>query len=444
MKKAFLLFLTASTFGFAQDIEIINPKGGFKELDLTKPTFSTQPEAIPAENGTYSFTHYMGVFCEFKETGESGELAQYLNVTNGVVGIFKEDLAKWMPDAANQGEGTMDFWAILPSMTQRMYLKSPDVGRVVMQMSADDPHSNGPYTTQMARFDSRNLGEIFWRNAKKQKTITVPAHLLENNRMPLTLDVYNYKSEEGPIQILMKDLGPAEGKFAPLKKIYAATGMGGLGYVLNPFNNRVHLIFSITTDGGNSGCRLYALQPKVKKFSGAGYKPVGDMVASAMEMAKNEKNQNYEQNLAEILAEEEDTQLRELLKEQAELQYKMSNRHSDNVIGGAMLNDLNEMNRATLNAVMDVETNYQMNDVELRIQLRRRQIELSNDPSPEQRTRLNKEVNCLNKQRQLWANHRTDALKLKEKIKNLEQYEQLEKMGVLMADYQQRAARLCP
>jgi hypothetical protein len=436
--------LAATTFGFAQDIEIIHPKGGVKELDLTKPKFTTQPEPIPAENGTYRFTHYMGVFCETGQTGESGELIQYLNVSNGVVGVFPEDLAKWMPDAGNQAEGKMDFWAILPSMTQRMYLKAPDVGKVVMQMSADDPHSNGSYTTQMARFDAANQGEIFWLNAKKHKTVTLPAHLLENNRTPLTLDVYNYQSEEGPVQILMKDLGPAEGKFAPLKKIYAATGMGGLGYALNPLNNRVYLLFSITKDKGAVGCRLFTLQPKVKTFSGAGYKPIGDMVADAMKSSKNERNLNYEQDLAETLAEEEDTQIRGLLKEKADLQRKITNQHSDQVTGGAMLNDMTEMNRATLNAVMDVESNYQLNDVELRIQLRRRQIELSNDPSPEQRTQLNKQVNCLNKQRQLWANHRTDALKLKEKIKNLEQYEQLEKMGALMADYQQRAVRLCP
>ena len=169
MKKTLLLLLTASTFGFTQDIELINPKKGFKELDLRKPNFNTQPELIPAENGTYSFTHYMGVCCEDSKTGESGELAQYLNVTNGVVGIFKENLAKWMPDAANQSEGQMDFWAILPSMTQRIYLKSPDMGKLVMQMSADDPHSNGSYTTQMARFDSRNLGRFFGETPKNTK-----------------------------------------------------------------------------------------------------------------------------------------------------------------------------------------------------------------------------------------------------------------------------------
>lgn len=216
-----------------------------------------------------------------------------------------------------------------------------------------------------------------------------------------------------------------------------------MGYILNSLNNHVHLIFSITGDGGNTGCRLYALQPKVKTFSGAGYKLVGDIVAPTLEAAKNEKNQNYEQDLAETLAEEEDVQIRGLLKEKADLQRKMTDKHSDNVIGGAMLNDLNEMNRATLNAVMDVETNYQLNDVELRIQLRRRQIDLSNEPSPELRTQLNKQINCLTKQRQLWANHCTDALKLKAKIKNLEQYEQLEKMGALMADYQQRSMALC-
>lgn len=426
---------------FAQDIEIINPKGGFKELDLTKPKFNAQPEPIPAEKGTYRFTHYMGVFCETGQAGESGELIQYLNVSNGVVGIFPEDLAKWMPDA-EQAEGKMDFWTILPSMTQRMYLNSPEMGKMVMQISTDDPHSNGPYTTQMARFDAANQGEIFWRNAKKQKIVTLPAHLLENNRTPLTLDVYNYKSEEGPVQILMKDLGPAEGKFAPLKKIYAATGMGGLGYVLNPLNNHVYLLFSVSD--GSSGCRLFSLKPQVKTFSGAGYKPMGDMVTDAMQASKKEENQNYDQDLAETLDAEEDAQIRALLKQQADLTRKISNQHADNVAGGAMLNDLTEINRASLNAALDIDNIYKTNDIELQIQIRRRQIELSNDPGPEQSTRINKEINCLNAQRQLWANYRTDGLKLKEKIKNLPSYEQLEKMGVLMADYQERAMRLCP
>lgn len=54
-----------------------------------------------------------------------------------------------------------------------------------------------------------------------------------------------------------------------------------------------------------------------------------------------------------------------------------------------MLNDISEMNRATMTAAMDTEHLYKITDLDLRIKIRRRQIELSNDPAPEQRAQIN-------------------------------------------------------
>ena len=258
MKKTLSIFsIWALSFNsFSQKIEIIKLDKGFKEIDFTKPKFNAKPDPIPVQNGIYKFTHYLGVVCSDDVTGDRGELYQYLNISNGTVGFFGEDIIKMMPEANQNEEDKMDFWAILPSKNQRMFINSKKNGKMVMQMSAGD----GTNTTISARFDAWNESDIFWKNAKKIKTVTLPAHLIEGSKASIALDVYDFMSEEnGRVQVAMKDLGTAEGQYAPLKKIYAAVGMGGIGYVLNPFNNHVYLVFSIGTYVNTKGCRLFSL-----------------------------------------------------------------------------------------------------------------------------------------------------------------------------------------
>ncbi|MBC8151272.1 MAG: hypothetical protein H7Z72_00005, partial [Bacteroidetes bacterium] len=119
-----MLGLTALTASQAQNIEIIRPERTGKDITLTRPTFSARPEAVPAENGLYRFTHYLVVVCNDDQTGEGGEISQYLNINNGLIGFFPDNMLTMTKGQLPTGEGAMDFWAILPSMTQRMFIKS--------------------------------------------------------------------------------------------------------------------------------------------------------------------------------------------------------------------------------------------------------------------------------------------------------------------------------
>ncbi|MER0437893.1 hypothetical protein [Emticicia sp. W12TSBA100-4] len=447
MKKIFCLLAALLFLGKlqAQDIEILDISKGFKEIDFTKPSFNLKPDPIPKEGDTYKTTHYLVVYCSDGE-GESGLIHQYINMTNGVVGIPKELLRQWETGTESmEGVENLHYWAILPSMNQRMYVDTPDMGKIVMGMTAGD----GTQTTTMARFDAYMQGEIFWTSAKKIKTKTFPKGAFitsANNEAPaVTADVYEFNSEEGKVHIYLKDLGEASGQFAPIKSTFAATGMGGMGWVYNKRNNHVYLVMQILkADNLQYGCRIVEFYPKKHTFSGAGYKPMGDIMLQKVQESHKENNTAIDENLSQELENEEDAQLKALLKEKAQIEKELQKKTMENMSNAALLNDASEITRSTFEMAMNGDFMYKTLDIDLRIEARKIQIELNREGiTADERRELNKKLNCNTKQRQLWANYRDEAKKLKEKVKGLEQYEQMEKFTALMSDYQQRSLSLC-
>jgi hypothetical protein len=443
MKKAPLLLYLISALGFSQKIEIIKNDKGFKEIDFTKPKFNLTAEPVPKANGTYQMTHLMEVVCDDNSTGESGSMLQYINITNGVVGITSDLLKRWEGNKESiEGIENLHYWAILPNMTQRMFVTAPETGKTLIEMTAGDGMNN----MTMARFDAKNLGDIFWTTAKKIKSVPLPKKLIETGKMTegnMMLDVYEYVDDEGKVQIWLKDLGIAEGQYAALKNNYAVTGLGGTGWILNRRNNHVYLVFQVNDGDNTKGCRLTALYPKPHSFSGAGYKPMGDMMLGKIKENQQEENNSIDSDLAEKLRDEKDLQLIALYKEKAKIEKDFHTKVMESNANAALLNDASEITRSTAEFATNPETMYKMADIELRIKAREIEIQLNETQDPDLRTRLNKDLNCNRKQQNLWLNYRTDAKKLKEKMKGLEQYEQMEKMGVLMADYQQRLLTLC-
>lgn len=447
MKKIFCLLASLLFIGKmqAQDIEILDVSKGFKEIDFTKPSFNLKPDPIPKEGDTYKTTHYLVVFCSDGE-GESGLIHQYINMTNGVVGIPKELLRQWETGTESmEGVENLHYWAILPSMNQRMYVDTPDMGKIVMGMTAGD----GTQTTTMARFDAYMQGEIFWTSAKKIKTKTFPKGTFvtsANNDTPvITADVYEFNSEEGKVHIYLKDLGEASGQFAPIKSTYAATGMGGMGWVYNKRNNHVYLVLQILKANNTQyGCRIVEFYPKKHTFSGAGYKPMGDIMLQKVQESHEENNTAIDENLAQELENEEDAQLKALLKEKVQIEKELQKKTMENMSNAALLNDASEITRSTFEMAMNGEFMYKTLDIDLRIEARKIQIELNREGiTAEERRELNKKLNCNTKQRQLWANYRDEAKKLKEKVKGLEQYEQMEKFTALMTKYQEMSMSIC-
>lgn len=447
MKKIFCLLASLLFLGKiqAQDIEVLDVSKGFKEIDFTKPSFNLKPDPIPKSSESYKTTHYLVVFCSDGE-GESGLIHQYINMTNGVVGIPKELLRKWETATENMSEAKgLDYWTILPSMNQRMYVNTPDMGKIVMEMTAGD----GNQTTTMARFDAYMQGDIFWTSAKKIKTKNFPKGAFitsANNEAPaITADVYEFNSEEGKVHIYLNDLGEASGQFAPIKSTFAATGMGGMGWVYNKRNNHVYLVMQILRpDNPQNGCRIVEFYPKKHTFSGDGYKPMGDIMLDKMQENHAETFNTIDENLAQELENEDDAQLKVLLKEKAQIEKELQQKTMENMSNAALLNDASEITRSTFEMAMNGDFMYKTLDIDLRIEARRIQIELNKDGiSEEERRELNKKLNCTNKQRQLWANYRDDAKKLKEKVKGLEQYEQMEKFTALMTKYQEMSITLC-
>ena len=434
MKYYLLLLLASLSLGVAaQKIEIIRPERGVKEITLTPPRQAAKPDPLPEQNGTYRFTHQLGVVCE--AGGEQVELIQYLNVTNGLGGIFSEDMDKIAPMSA---EGRLDFWGFLPNGTQRMYMQTAEQGKVVMQQSGTDPHTGGYYSLTAARFDDYNSGQLFWQNAKKAQTLTLPAHLLDNNTEPLRLDVYNYKSEEGAIQILMRDLGPASGSWNTLNQIHAATVLGGLGYVYNPQNKHVYLIFSHTN--GADGCRLFSLKSLNKSFSGAGYKPVGDLMLDKLAESQREMEEERATQQREIEA-EEDATLRELLQKQAAVQAKVEKKVMDVVANAALMNDMADLSGMSVS----IDDQYQLADLELQIEARRLQLQLNDLTDPETRQEVQKKIACTGQQRQLWRNYRDQINALRKKYQNPDtNSEYFEKLGQASEQFTEQMLRACP
>ncbi len=445
MEKTLLILLTflMSVKVFAQKIEIIKNDKGFKEIDFTKPKFTLRAEPVPKANGTYQMTHLMEVVCDDNTTGESGSMVQYINITNGVVGITSDLLKRWEGNKESiEGMENLHYWAILPNMTQRMFMTAPETGKTLMEMTAGDGMNN----MTMARFDAKNLGEIFWTTAKKIKSVPIPKKLIETGKMTegsMMLDVYEYVGDEGKVQIWLKDLGIAEGQYAPLKDNYAVTGLGGAGWILNRRNNHVYLVFQVNDAANTKGCRLTALYPKSHSFSGAGYKPIGDMMMGKIQENHQEKTNEIDQKLADEIQDEKDLQLIALYKEKAKIDKELQENVMKANANAAMLNDMSEITRSTTDFALNPEMTYKMADIELRIKARRIEIELNETQDPTLRGRLNKDLNCNRKQQTLWANYRMDAQKLKEKMKGLDQHEQMEKMATLMTDYQQRILQVC-
>ncbi|MDZ7896911.1 MAG: hypothetical protein U5N85_02625 [Arcicella sp.] len=136
MKKLSCLLCFISTIGFSQNIEIIKNEKGFKEIDFTKPKFNLKAEPVPKANGTYQMTHLMEVVCD-DNTGESGTIVQYINITNGVVGITSDLLKRWEGNKESiEGIENLHYWAILPTMTQRMFTTAPETGKTLIEMTA--------------------------------------------------------------------------------------------------------------------------------------------------------------------------------------------------------------------------------------------------------------------------------------------------------------------
>jgi hypothetical protein len=298
----------------------------------------------------------------------------------------------------------------------------------------------------MARFDAKNLGDIFWTTAKKIKSVPLPKKLIETGKMTegnMMLDVYEYVGDEGKVQIWLKDLGVAEGQYAPLKSNYAATGLGGAGWILNKRNNHVYLVFQVNDAANTKGCRLTALYPKPHNFSGAGYKPMGDIMMGKIKEIHQEKTNEIDQNLAEELQDEKDLQLKALYKEKANIDKELQTKVMESNANAAMFNDASEITRGTADIALNVEMTYKMADIDLRIKARTLEIALNETQDPTLRARLNKDLNCNRKQQTMWLNYRKEGKQLIEKIKGLEQYEKVEKMAALQQKYQENILRLC-
>ncbi|MEZ0607235.1 hypothetical protein ACAW74_01910 [Fibrella sp. WM1] len=439
------LWLTTLPVTQAQRIEIIKPERTGKDIVLTRPTFSARPEAIPAENGLYRFTHYLVVACNDDQSGEGGEVSQYLNINNGLIGFFPDNLLTMTKGQLPTGDGEIDFWAILPSMTQRMFIKSPERGKMLVQMTAGD----GMQTTTTARFDAWNQGDMFWRTAKVIKKTTLPARLIEGNAKPIPVEIYEATGPEGRVNVWLIDLGLATGQYAPLKTNHAAVGMGGIGLLMNHFNKHVYLVFQVNDVPNTKGCRLVTFYPKARQFSGAGYKPFGDLMLDKLADAQREQQKEQAEQLAAD-DEETDAQLRELRRQARELGAAMQKKVADGATNAAMLNDLSEVNRTTMAMATNVDDQYKMADIELKIARRRLEIELDqmredSDPEAEKRRRaIREKMRCGEQQRVLWQEHRQNAAKLKKQFEGREtDYDCQEKMGQLSTRFYTRLAQVC-
>ncbi|MBC8152179.1 MAG: hypothetical protein H7Z72_04650 [Bacteroidetes bacterium] len=250
------------------------------------------------------------------------------------------------------------------------------------------------------------------------------------------------------MNVWLVDLGLATGQYAPLKTNHAVVGMGGIGLLMNHNNKHVYLVFQVNDVPNTKGCRLLTFYPKTRQFSGAGYKPFGDLMLDKMAEAQREQQQTQaKQTVAE---EEEDAQLRELMRQGRELGAAMQKKAADGATNAAMLNDLSEVSRNTASMAADVEDQYKMADSELKISQRRLEIELDrmredSGPEAEKRRRaIREKMRCGEQQRVLWQEHRQHAARLKKQFQGREtDYEYMEKLGELSTRFYTRLTQVC-
>jgi len=441
MKK--LLFLLLPLTAFGQKIAVETNMPGPAEIVLTRPTFSAKPEPIPAENGLYRFTHFMSVSCKDATTGETVKLDQYININNGVVGLFGDDIARAMPDAVSSAEGKLDFWAILPNMTQRMFVDGKESGKVLMQMTAGD----GMQTTTMARFDAWNEGEMFWKTAKKTYESKAPDKTTGKQTSIGTYAIYEFNGPEGKAFVSLKDLGPATGQYAPLTNIYSAVGMGGQGLILNDKTKHIHLVFIITDATRQSGCQLLVFKPKPRQFSGAGYKTMGDMMMPGLAQSQREQQQAMQQQQADD-NQEEDAQLRALLAQKRKLMNELQQKAMDGMANAAMFNDVAEISRTANKMAAETDNEYRLANIELSIEERRLQIQLNDmqgEGAAEQRARIRRKMAGIPRQRDIYTRQRSELNALKKKYPKPEDaYDYMEKAGAVKARYMIELTQSCP
>lgn len=441
MNKLFFFLLPLTTFG--QKIQVEKATAGPHEITLTRPAFSARPEPVPAENGLYRFTHFMAVECTDAASGETIQLNQYININNGVVGIFGDDIAKVIPEAASSAGGKFDYWAILPNMTQRYFITSPETGKMMMQHTAGD----GMRTKTMARFDAWNEGELFWQSAKKVYEGTNSDKTTGKQSTLGTYAIYEANGPEGKVFMSLKDLGPATGQYAPLTRIYSAVGMGGQGLILNDKTKHIHLVFTISDATRQSGCRLTAFYPKTRQFSGAGYKAMGDMLLPKLSDRQREQQQAQQQQQAED-NQEEDTQLRALLAQQRKLQAELQKKAMDGMTNAALFNDVAEISRTANRIATETDNEYHLANIQLSIDERRLQIQLNNmqgEGAAEERARIRRKMACIPRQRDIYTRQRSELNALRKKYPLTDGgFQYIEKAGEVKARYMNELIQSCP
>jgi hypothetical protein len=179
----------------------------------------------------------------------------------------------------------------------------------------------------------------------------------------------------------------------------------------------VYLVIGVSN--ATSGCRLTALRREAKTVSGAGYKPMGDLLLGQIKNRQAEEQAEQTEAQAEI-SKEEDATLRQLMKQQAEVQVRIQKKMTDAVANAGLLNDMAELNRHGIS----IDDQYAVADLQLQITRRRAEIELKhlrdNDIDRDRQADLNKTINCTNAQRTLWRNYRTDMNALRKRYGNPE------------------------
>ncbi len=138
------------------------------------------------------------------------------------------------------------------------------------------------------------------------------------------------------------------------------------------------------------------------------------------------------------------------MRQGRELGAAMQKKVADGATNAAMLNVLNEVSRNTAAMAANVEDQYKMADIELKISQRRLEIELDqmredSGPEAEKRRRaIREKMRCGEQQRVLWQEHRQRAAKLKKQFLGREtDYEYMEKLGELSTGFYTLLTQVC-
>jgi hypothetical protein len=301
--------------------DLLDVVSSLNNVTTTTPNSGTNVYDKFGLQSTFTFNKKVGFMVASSEGDMVGHI--FLNTKNGYSLLPHEALSEMV-----ESDGEMN--QIMSPFTEFFqYIKSSE-GNFVMKMSNNESsESNHDWISKESskKFFStfKKTGNIVKLGGQKQfKSVEYVGNDDEGKTM------YVYLAAAPDIRI-------------DTRKTYSLTGHWGLGYIASP-SRRTYLITGIK--GGGTGIFMTYIENTSHTFAGKNYKPMGDIVGTAIQNKMPEIEKSMAEGIAEAIAEanaEEDPKLRQLMLEQIKQMEKLNSKTQSKAEKFAQSSDIKDL-----------------------------------------------------------------------------------------------------